>query len=93
MIGVNMGYTEEGSITNFWPDNTETDFYLKTCGTIRLSDAIEQAAEHFKISTSELLLIAEIEAEHIHTRCLYYDCYDHGDWDYFIRICIPEKGR
>lgn len=86
-----MGYGKRGSIDTFWPDNTETEFYIETSGSISLKDAIEQAAVYFKTSTYELMTEADIQAEWIHTDCLYYDRYDSTDYTSFIRIEYKRK--
>lgn len=76
-----MGYTKEGSIDNFWPDDTETTMYLAY--ETNLAEIFEIAKRKWPEATLESL---EISAEKIHTSCIYYDLYDGGDWTNFLVI-------
>lgn len=84
-----MGYTTEkhpgGTITNYWPDDSDTEMYLTSPNS--LSDIIDAATNKWPgIPMSDI----NIESEHIHTHCLYYDLYDSGDYTYFTRLSIKE---
>lgn len=83
-----MGYTTtkhaNGTITNFWPDDTETIMYIDgSFGHFSLSDIMDRIKE--KWPTADFANIA-ISSEHIHTDCLYYDLYDGNDWTQFVVI-------
>lgn len=80
-----------GSITCFEPNNTSTTFYWKTDGLTQLVDAISAASEHFKISTYECMTRCQIEAEYIHTDCIYYDSFDPDDWTNYICFTYTPK--
>lgn len=77
-----MGYTQDGQIKNFWPDNTPDCLYIH--GEVTLDEMLKWAREHFggRFDPAKLM----ITPEYIHTRCLTYDLYDSGDYDLFTRI-------
>ena len=79
-----MGYTTQGSIKSYWPDNTETTLYLASDSSTSLSDMLERIRDHFgeDVDLSQL----RISSEYIHTDCLTYDRYDPGDYTNFIII-------
>lgn len=81
-----MGYTtrNNGQITDFWPDDTDKEFYI--CEGAGLGLILEHAKSKFgdAIDINDLC----IESEYIHTHCLYYDQYDGGDWTRFLKISI-----
>ncbi len=81
-----MGYTYDGSIKNYWPDNTETTLYLH--GEYTFNDILERAKEHFgeKFDLKKI----NIRSEHIHVFCLTYDLYDPSDYVNFIVIELEE---
>ncbi len=83
-----MGYTKEGSITNYWPDNTDIELYIETSSFgYTMEEIIEKARSHF--GNPELgLENINIRAEYIHTRCIYYDQYDPSDYDNFLVITL-----
>lgn len=76
-----MGYSKDGSITNFWPDDDKDTMYLHDCSGLPLSHLIEKAQEKWPGIDLDNI---DISAEKIHTRCIYYDLYDGGDYDNFI---------
>jgi len=76
-----VGYSKDGSITDFWPDDTDTEMYLDY-GT-SLSTIMERIKEKWPDATNDQI---EISAEHIHTSCLYYDQYDPSDYTNFVVI-------
>lgn len=76
-----MGYTTRGSITDFWPDDTEDTLYL-TDG-YSLQDIIEKAKEKWPDASFDNI---SLSPEHIHTSCLYYDRYDGNDYTTFTVI-------
>jgi hypothetical protein len=83
-----MAYSEHkhstGTITRFWPDDTSTEFYLDCSYTsYTMEDILERAVKIFGEVTLGAL---RIEAEHIHTDCLYYNSYDSGDYTNFLKI-------
>lgn len=71
-----------GEITSFWPDDTPTEFYLSYEASIE--DILEKIKEKFGPTAS--LEDITINPEYIHTDCLYYDCYDSGDYTNFLHI-------
>lgn len=79
-----MGYTRNGSITNFEPDNDENTLYLLSSCNYSLAQIIGFAKEKWgqDLNFDDIV----IEAENIHTRCLTYDVYDAGDYDNYIVI-------
>ena len=80
-----MGYTRDGSITNFWPDDDAETMYISSKGgSIPFSKILEKACQKWgsHLSLDDL----EIEAQNIHTDCIYYDCYDSGDYTDFLVV-------
>lgn len=80
-----MGYTiREGTgITDYWPDDDEDTIYRSTEGSISMEEILEIAQEKWPgIDLKDIF----VYAMHIHTHCLYYDCYDPGDYTNFIVI-------
>lgn len=77
-----MGYTKEGHITKFWPDDTDTTMYIEDNKIINILDIVAKAKE--KWGEDMDLSSLTISVEHIHTDCLYYDGYDSSDWTDFI---------
>lgn len=77
-----MGYgTRDGGIRTFWPDDTDTEFYIMSSAT--LEDIIEQAKAKWPQADFSNITI---EAEHVHTDCLGHDQYDGGDYTDFLCI-------
>jgi hypothetical protein len=77
-----------GQIKTFWPDDTDTEFFL-VGGIIGVSlvEIIARAqAKWPNICHSRI----RIEAEHIHTDCLGYDLYDAGDYTMFLKISLKD---
>jgi hypothetical protein len=80
-----MGYTTRPGteITDFQPDDTDTVMYINSeCG-LTLAELQEKINEKW---TGCRFKNIRISSEKIHTRCLYYDGHDAGDWDNFIVI-------
>lgn len=77
-----MGYTWHRDIKDFWPDDTENEFYLT--GDSNLEHIIELAKEKFGADIS--LDDISIRSEYIHTSCLTYDQYDPSDYTNFIVV-------
>lgn len=79
-----MGYYKNSrGIDCFQPDDTENTFYLDTqLFSHEITEIKELAKQKFPGYDGEL----KITAEYIHTRCLYYDLYDRGDYDIFLVI-------
>lgn len=79
-----MGYTNRGSITDFWPDDTDTKMYIEDGSFFdcSIADIIEKAKEKWgkQIDLDKVL----IRPENIHTTCIYYDAYDPSDYTDFI---------
>lgn len=81
-----MGYTTEkhiwfGTITNFWPDNTEPPLYFSADNNLQY--IMDEAQKKWPGITPDQLTIG---AEYIHTSCLYHDLSDAGDYTNFIVI-------
>lgn len=76
-----MGYTKRPgtSITDFWPDDTDTTIYLVSSNQT-MSELLETAKRKWPEATLENITIA---AENIHTHCIYYDLHDAGDYTLF----------
>lgn len=79
-----MGYTHNGSITNYEPDDDDNTMYLLSSANYSLAQIIELTKEKWGSDTNFEDIV--IEAEKIHTRCLTYDLYDAGDYDDYIVI-------
>lgn len=85
-----MGYSQNGSIKNYTPDDTATRMYILSDLNLSMADIIDMAREKWPewkwpdCSLSDLT----ITSEWIHTRCLTYDMYDHGDYDQYLIIDI-----
>lgn len=79
-----MGYStrNKGQIQCFWPDETDTGFYLEYSTT--LSDILNQA--RVKWGEDIDLTKLKISPQYIHTDCLTYDCYDSSDYTNFLLI-------
>lgn len=79
------------SITDFWPDDTETEIYLE--GTHSLSDLMEKAKAKWSSLTLRDIDLSDIEisSEYIHTHCLGHDCFDPNDYTNFIVIQLKLK--
>ena len=77
-----MGYTNRGSITDFWPDDTDTKMYIENYKANSIICLIEKAKEKWgeNIDLSQLV----VQAENIHTECIYYDLHDSSDYTDFI---------
>jgi hypothetical protein len=81
-----MGYKKRPGteITDFWPDDTDTEIYIATNGgSLPLADLFSKAKEKWPDATLENI---EITSEKIHTDCIYYDLYDAGDYTDFLII-------
>jgi hypothetical protein len=84
-----MGYsTRSGTeITDFWPDDTDTELYLSSSTPIPdIIDLIDQKWPGSGFSLGNF----EISAEHIHTECIWYDLHDPSDYTTFIKITKKE---
>ena len=80
-----MGYSTRGSITDFEPDDTDTEMYIVSTGET-LDDIIEKARTKWgkDINLGDII----IESEKIHTSCIYYDGYDGGDWTNYLKLTL-----
>lgn len=85
-----MGYKKRSgtNITDFWPDDTDKEFFISTESYVSLAEVLDKARE--KWSTDVDLEKLNIEAQHIHTYCLGYDRYDAGDYTDFLRITLRD---
>lgn len=81
-----MGYTyrNNGHITDFWPDNTENEFYLCNESPMSLKELVAEIDAYWE-GVNDLDQI-EISSEEIHTSCLTYDGYDSSDYTQFLVI-------
>lgn len=78
---MSYGSRNNGQIKTYWPDDTDTCFYLTDGYT--LLDIIDKVKEKWgDIDMSNI----DITAERIHTDCLTYDLYDAGDWTNFTVV-------
>lgn len=70
------------SITDYTPDDDANTFYIYEHES--LAEIIDRARSKWgeDIKFDDI----KIEAEYIHTHCLYYDKYDPGDYTNFLRI-------
>lgn len=76
---MNVGYTyrNNGTIKDYWPDNTDSEMYFEGDSPL---DAVVSIIEEKFGSLQDVT----ISAEYIHTRCLTYDMYDPFDYTCFI---------
>lgn len=81
-----MGYSyrNNGAITDFTPDNTDTTLYLQ--GDHTMEEIVDMAEQHFGARFS--FFDAIITSETIHTSCLTYDLHDPSDWTNYIVITV-----
>lgn len=86
-----MGYSKEGNIRKFWPDNTDDTIYIESIGDYDLGDIILKAEEKWG-NYIELEHIG-ISAETIQTNCLGYDGYDSSDYTDFIVLTLKKGLR
>ena len=70
-----------GSYQNFWPDDTEDEFYLD--GGADLQVSISLCMERFPGTLIEKI---SVRCEYIHTEHLGSDQYDSGDYTSFLKI-------
>ncbi len=78
-----MGYYKEGSMTHFEPDDDENTLHIRSeFAGLTLEDLLERAQK--KWGPDIKLENIGISSEKIHTRCIFYDCYDSGDYENFI---------
>ena len=82
-----MGYStrNNGQITDFWPDNTDTTLWFESGGET-LQSLLDQAEAAWGPTP---LADISISSAHIHTHCLYYDRYDPGDYTDFTCLTRP----
>lgn len=81
-----MGYgtrpnTFGGKIQTFWPDDTNTEFYIQAGA--QLNEILAEVSN--KWPTADITKI-RISADYIHTDCLSYDLHDSGDYTNFICV-------
>jgi hypothetical protein len=82
-----MGYTYRGAIKDYWPDDTDTEFYI--AGTRSIAEIVELAKEKFGDNID--LNDVEIHSEYIHTSCLGYPRYDPGDYTNFTVVTLIKR--
>lgn len=88
-----MGFIEHkhigGTRTDFWPDDTEKEFYLPSYGEdFSLLELIDKVKAKFGDDVN--LDNVVISSEYIHTEALYYDLHDPSDYTKFLRITLKE---
>lgn len=72
-----------GDIRTFWPDDTDTEFYLDATQIWTQAEIQQRIEDRWPGVSNENIVIS---AQHIHTDCLGYDLYDAGDYTMFIVI-------
>jgi len=79
-----MGHTTRtNGIRDFWPDDTDKKIYIARGDT--LENILADIAKKWPgVAPVDI----KLDAEHIHTSCLGYDCYDSFDYTTFITISI-----
>lgn len=78
-----MGHSSNGSIQNFWPDDTDDEFYLESSYQHSIEDILELAKNKWgDISISDIM----ITCQNIHTNCITYDLHDPSDYTEFLII-------
>lgn len=78
------------SITDYWPDDTDTQMYIPSSSSLNLMDLFDKAKEKWpELVNAEQI---EVTSEKIHTHCIYYDLYDAGDYtDFIVLTYVREK--
>jgi len=77
-------FTRSGTnITDFWPDDTDTEMYIDTSASLDLDWLLELLKKKWPDYQNDEIAM---EAEHIHTHALGYDRYDSGDYTQFIHV-------
>lgn len=83
-----MGYSKEGSITNYWPDDGSDDFWITSASQPSIADIIEMAHSRWgAIDLNDII----IESENIHTHNVACAFDDSGDYTDFIHVCRAAK--
>jgi hypothetical protein len=83
-----MGYsTRPGlmgqKIRTYWPDDTADTFYIPESATLEeIQIAVNEKWPDLPVTRQGI----RITPEHIQTDCLGYDCYDSGDYTYFLKV-------
>lgn len=76
-----VSYRNNGNIKDFWPDDTDSEFYLEY-GT-DLGTILRKAAEKWpNVDVRDI----QVDAEYTHTSCLTFDLYDPSDYTNFIVV-------
>lgn len=79
-----MGYTTQGSIENYWPDDDDNTVYIPgDSGDISLESIILIIRDKWPNTKFDGITIS---SENIHTTCLTYDLYDSSDYTQFVII-------
>lgn len=85
-----MGYSYRngGLITDYWPDEDATTFYIAEHQDSSLQTIIERAKEKWgnDIDLSNIT----IRGENMHTSCLTYDAYDPSDYTDFVVVELKD---
>lgn len=76
-----MGYTQEGSIRKFWPDDDENTMWFTS--EQAFGDILTEVRLKWPTVRIESLTIS---AEHVHTDCIGYPRYDPSDYTDFIKV-------
>lgn len=79
-----MGYSYRGEIKSFWPDDTDTEFYITNGATF--ADILDRIMK--KWGPAVVLDNVTITPEHIHTECLTYDLHDPNDYTDFLKVTL-----
>jgi hypothetical protein len=80
-----MGYYKDSrGIQNFTPDDTPDELYIESYGGRHFADILDAMRGHFGYDLD--LNDFAIAAEKIHTHCLGFDLYDHGDYTDYLHI-------
>jgi hypothetical protein len=79
-----MGYSTNGQIENYEPDNTPEVLYILTYGGVSIREVILRIGKHFGDDCD--LDDFTIAPEYIHTRCITYDAFDPADYDTYLVI-------
>jgi hypothetical protein len=74
-----MGYSKDGSITNYWPDDNLTEMYIEDSSR-SLSELLVMAKAKWPNATLDNI---KVSTDYIHTHCLGYDNYDPSDYTLF----------
>ena len=77
------GTPHTGAIECFLPDDNDNTMYITSSSSLDLKEILRLVKEKWSNTSLDNI---EITAEHIHTDCIGYDCYDASDYTDYVVI-------